>query len=43
VISQRIELTGGVCERPEWRPLTKFESQGIDKEHLVTDFRYIKD
>ena len=42
VISQRIELTGGVCERPEWRPLTKFESQGIDKEHLVTDFRYFK-
>lgn len=35
-------LEGGICDRPEWRPLTKFESQGIDKEHRVTDFLYKK-
>ncbi|MFM8841816.1 MAG: tRNA (guanosine(46)-N7)-methyltransferase TrmB [Actinomycetota bacterium] len=42
VISREPRLTGGVCERPEWRPLTKFESQGIDKKHAVTDFYYLK-
>lgn len=42
VLSKVIEMKGGVCERPEWRPLTKFEAQGIDKEHRVTDFSYIK-
>jgi tRNA (guanine-N7-)-methyltransferase len=42
VISREPRLTGGVCERPEWRPLTKFESQGIDKKHAVTDFYYRK-
>lgn len=42
VISRETRLRGGVCERPEWRPLTKFESQGIDKKHSVTDFLYTK-
>jgi len=42
VISREPRLTGGVCDRPEWRPLTKFESQGIDKKHAVTDFLYRK-
>jgi tRNA (guanine-N7-)-methyltransferase len=42
VISREPRLSGGVCDRPEWRPLTKFESQGIDKKHAVTDFHYIK-
>jgi len=31
---------GGVIPRPQWRPLTKFESKGITKEHVVTDFEY---
>jgi tRNA (guanine-N7-)-methyltransferase len=35
-------FTGGVVDRPEWRPLTRFEDQGINKEHPVTDFRFIK-
>jgi len=35
-------FTGGVIDRPEWRPLTRFEDQGINKEHPVTDFRFIK-
>ena len=33
---------GGKVERPEWRPLTRFEGQGITKDHEVNDFRYIK-
>jgi tRNA (guanine-N7-)-methyltransferase len=35
-------FSGGVIERPEWRPVTRFEGQGITKEHQVTDMRYIK-
>jgi tRNA (guanine-N7-)-methyltransferase len=35
-------FTGGVVERPEWRPETRFEGQGITKDHQVTDLRYIK-
>ena len=31
---------GGIVARPEWRPLTKFESKGITKSHKVTDFKY---
>ena len=33
---------GGEVERPGWRPLTRFEGQGINKEHPVADFRFIK-
>ena len=35
-------FTGGEVERPDWRPLTRFEDQGINKEHPVIDFRFIK-
>ena len=35
-------FTGGVVERPEWRPVTRFEGQGITKDHQVNDLRYIK-
>jgi tRNA (guanine-N7-)-methyltransferase len=35
-------FNGGVVERPEWRPLTRFEGQGIRKEHVVNDLRYFK-
>jgi tRNA (guanine-N7-)-methyltransferase len=35
-------FTGGVVERPEWRPITRFEGQGITKDHQVNDFRYVK-
>lgn len=42
VLANTAGLSGGICPRPEWRPLTKFESQGIDKEHEVTDFLYRK-
>jgi tRNA (guanine-N7-)-methyltransferase len=33
---------GGKIDRPEWRPVTRFEGQGITKEHQVNDFRYFK-
>ena len=35
-------FTGGVVERPDWRPVTRFEGQGITKDHQVTDLRYFK-
>jgi len=35
-------FTGGVVDRPEWRPVTRFEGQGITKDHQVTDLRYFK-
>jgi tRNA (guanine-N7-)-methyltransferase len=33
---------GGVVDKPEWRPVTKFEGQGIDKDHAVNDMLYTK-
>lgn len=42
VLDSNPQLKGGIVERPSWRPLTKFESQGIDKQHLVTDFLYTR-
>ena len=36
-------FSGGVVQRPEWRPLTRFEGQGITKDHQVTDLRYIRE
>jgi tRNA (guanine-N7-)-methyltransferase len=35
-------FTGGVIDKPEWRPVTRFEGQGIDKDHAVNDMLYIK-
>ena len=35
-------FTGGVIEKPEWRPVTRFEGQGIDKDHAVNDMMYAK-
>jgi len=36
------DFKGGVIPRPEWRPLTKFENKGLNKEHRVTDFLYTR-
>lgn len=33
-------FVGGVVSRPDWRPITRFEGQGITKDHAVTDLRY---
>ncbi|MFM6840982.1 MAG: tRNA (guanosine(46)-N7)-methyltransferase TrmB [Candidatus Planktophila sp.] len=35
-------FTGGKVVRPDWRPDTRFEGQGITKDHQVNDFRYFK-
>ena len=35
-------FTGGVIEKPESRPITRFEGQGIDKDHQVTDLMYFR-
>jgi tRNA (guanine-N7-)-methyltransferase len=42
VFASSTVFTGGVVPRPEWRPLTRFEGQGITKDHQVTDLRYTK-
>ncbi len=45
-IEERFALTskflGGIVNRPDWRPLTRFGGQGIRKDHEVTDFSYAK-
>ena len=33
---------GGKIDRPDWRPITRFEGQGITKDHQVNDLRYFK-
>ena len=35
-------FTGGVIAKPEWRPVTRFEGQGIDKDLAVNDMLYTK-
>jgi len=35
-------FTGGVIDKPKWRPVTRFEGQGIDKDHAVNDMMYLK-
>jgi tRNA (guanine-N7-)-methyltransferase len=35
-------FTGGVIEKPESRPVTRFEGQGIGKDHQVTDLKYFR-
>jgi tRNA (guanine-N7-)-methyltransferase len=35
-------FVGGEVDRPPWRPITRFEGQGIRKEHRVADLIYKK-
>ena len=42
VFAKSKDFVGGEVARPEWRPITRFEGQGIDKNHRVTDLRYVK-
>jgi tRNA (guanine-N7-)-methyltransferase len=42
VFSHSDLFTGGVIPKPEWRPVTRFEDQGIDKDHAVNDMYYTK-
>jgi tRNA (guanine-N7-)-methyltransferase len=40
VVSDEPRLAGGVVARPEWRPLTRFESRGIAAGRSITDLVY---
>ena len=42
VFAESSLFTGGVIVKPEWRPVTRFEGQGIDKDHAVNDMMYLK-
>jgi tRNA (guanine-N7-)-methyltransferase len=33
---------GGPIERPEWRPITHYESIGLSHGRAITDFRYVR-
>ena len=33
-------FAGGEVARPDWRPYTKFEGKGLEKDHRVSDFHY---
>ncbi len=35
-------FVGRIVDRPSWRPLTRFEGQGLRKDHQVTDLIYTK-
>ena len=41
VFSKSDLFAGGVIPKPEWRPVTRFEDQGIDKDHAVNDMYYV--
>jgi tRNA (guanine-N7-)-methyltransferase len=40
VFSKSDLFAGGVIPKPEWRPVTRFEDQGINKDHAVNDMYY---
>ena len=42
VFSKSEKFSGGVIDKPEWRPVTRFEGQGLDKDHRVTDLLYFR-
>jgi tRNA (guanine-N7-)-methyltransferase len=42
LIDANPDFSGGVVSKPEFRPLTRFEGQGIGKGHEVTDLWYTR-
>jgi tRNA (guanine-N7-)-methyltransferase len=40
VFAESTLFTGGEVPRLEWRPYTKFEGKGLDKDHRISDFHY---
>ena len=42
VFSTSTQFSGGVIDKPDWRPVTRFEGQGTDKDHRVTDLLYLR-
>lgn len=35
-------LSGGVVERPPWRPVTRFESRGLAEDRIPVDLIYVR-
>jgi len=42
VLDASEEWTGGVIERPDWRPITKYEQIAIEAERPRTDLMYLR-
>ena len=42
VCDAELRLRGGVIERPDWRPLTRFEQRGLDAGRSPTDLLYTR-
>jgi tRNA (guanine-N7-)-methyltransferase len=42
VCDAEARLTGGVIERPDWRPLTRFERRGLDAGRQPADLLYTR-
>jgi len=42
LVNQNPNFSGGEIIKPEFRPTTRFEGQGITKGHRVTDLWYLK-
>ena len=42
VCDEHPELTGGMIERPDWRPVTRYERKGLAAGRSVTDLLYRK-
>jgi len=42
VLDASPEWTGGVIERPEWRPVTKYESIALEAGRPITDLMYTR-
>ena len=37
---ENTQADGGFAPRPEFRPLTRFEGQGLEKGHVVNDLLF---
>ncbi len=42
VLGAEPRLTGGVVDRWEDRPVTKFERKGLEAGRTITDLRYVR-
>ena len=40
VVAQEPRLVGGIVPRPEWRPVTRFETRGVREGRIATDLIY---
>ena len=42
VLAASTQWQGGRVQRPRWRPITKYESLGLEQAREIADFRYIR-